>query len=69
MPDEVATRLQKLAAEAGLPLSTFALQELTESARRAENANLLGSLSLCRSIATASWKPSTKPEPNDDGCG
>ena len=44
VPEEVATRLEKLAAEAGLPLSTFALQELTESARRADNAELLGSL-------------------------
>lgn len=44
VPDEVATRLEKLAALAGLPLSTFALQELTESARRADNAELLGSL-------------------------
>jgi hypothetical protein len=44
VPEEVATRLEKLAAEAGLPLSTFALKELTESARRADNAELLGSL-------------------------
>ncbi len=44
VPDVVATRLEKLAAEAGLPLSTFALKELTESARRADNAELLGSL-------------------------
>ncbi len=44
VPDVVATRLEKLAAQAGLPLSTFALQELTESARRADNAELLGSL-------------------------
>ena len=32
VPDEVAARLEKLAAQAGLPLSTFALQELTEAA-------------------------------------
>jgi hypothetical protein len=44
VPEEVATRLEKLAAEAGLPLSTFALKELMESARRADNAELLGSL-------------------------
>jgi hypothetical protein len=30
--------------KAGLPLSTFALQELTDSARRADNAELLGAL-------------------------
>ena len=44
VPDEVAARLEKLAARAGLPLSTFALQELTESARRADNAELLNAL-------------------------
>jgi hypothetical protein len=41
VPDEVAAGLEKLAAKAGLPLSTFALQELTESARRADNAERL----------------------------
>jgi len=40
----VAAGLEKLAAQAGLPLSTFALQELTESARRADNAELLNGL-------------------------
>ena len=44
VPDEVAARLEKLAAQAGLPLSTFALQELTETARRADNAELLAAL-------------------------
>jgi hypothetical protein len=44
VPDEVAERLEKLAARAGLPLSTFALRELTESARRADNAELLSAL-------------------------
>jgi hypothetical protein len=44
VPDDVAARLEKLAAQAGLPLSTFALQVLTESARRADNAELLGAL-------------------------
>lgn len=44
VPDEVAARLEKLAARAGLPLSTFALRELTESARRADNADLLNAL-------------------------
>jgi hypothetical protein len=51
--DEVAARLEKLAAQAGLPLSTFALQELTETARRADNAELLNalpSLSIERAI-------------------
>jgi len=44
VPDEVAAQLEKLATQAGLPLSTFALQELTESARRADNAELLNAL-------------------------
>jgi hypothetical protein len=44
VPDEVAARLEKLAARARLPLSTFALQDLTESARRADNADLLNAL-------------------------
>jgi len=44
VPDAVAERLEKLAQKAGLPLSRFALQELTEIARRADNAELLASL-------------------------
>ena len=44
VPDEVAERLEKLASRAGLPLSTFALQELTENAKRADNAELFGAL-------------------------
>jgi len=44
IPDEVAARLEKLAAQAGLPVSTFGLQELTESASRADNAELLNAL-------------------------
>ena len=44
VPEEVAIRLETLAAQAGLPLSTFALRKLMESARRADNAELLGSL-------------------------
>jgi len=44
VPDEVAERLEQLASRAGLPLSTFALQELSETARRADNAELLQAL-------------------------
>ena len=44
VPDEVAERLEKLASRAGVPLSTFALQELCASARRADNAELLNAL-------------------------
>ena len=34
VPDDVAERLERLASRAGSPLSTFALQELSETARR-----------------------------------
>lgn len=44
VPDEVAERLEKLARHAGLPLSSFALQELTETSKRADNAELLKGL-------------------------
>jgi hypothetical protein len=44
VPDEVVVRLEKLAAEAGLPLSTFVLQELVEVSRRADAAELLSAL-------------------------
>jgi hypothetical protein len=37
-------KLEKLADQAGLPLSTFALLELTETARRADHAELLNAL-------------------------
>lgn len=44
VPDDVAERLEQLASRAGVPLSTFALQELSETARRADNAELLQAL-------------------------
>jgi hypothetical protein len=44
VPDDVAERLEMLASRAGVPLSTFALQELSETARRADNAELLSGL-------------------------
>ncbi|MFW6731433.1 MAG: hypothetical protein ACODUE_06840 [Synechococcus sp.] len=44
VPDDVAERLERLASRAGVPLSTFALQELSEAARRADNAELLQAL-------------------------
>ena len=44
VPDDIAERLERLASRAGVPLSTFALQELSESARRADNAELLQAL-------------------------
>jgi len=44
VPDDVAERLEQLANRAGLPLSTFALQELSETARRADNPARLQAL-------------------------
>jgi hypothetical protein len=44
VPDEVVNRLDRLAARAGLPVSTFAVRELTEASRRADNPTLLDSL-------------------------
>ena len=44
VPDEVSARLEALAARQGLSVSAFAVRELTESARRADNRSLLGDL-------------------------
>jgi hypothetical protein len=44
VPDDVIERLERLAAEAGLPLSSFAVRELAEASRRANAADLLANL-------------------------
>lgn len=44
VPDEVVERLEILAKRDGMSVSAFAVQELTESSRRANNAALLASL-------------------------
>jgi plasmid stability protein len=44
VPDEVSRRLATLAQRAGLSVSAFALRELREVARRADNPALLGDL-------------------------
>jgi len=44
VPDDVAECLERLASRAGVPLRTFALQELSEAARRADNAELIQAL-------------------------
>jgi len=44
VPDDVSSRLAFLAAREGLSVSSFALRELTEAARRADNPALLGEL-------------------------
>lgn len=44
VPEEVSERLASLAAREGLSVSAFAVRELTEIARRADNPALLGAL-------------------------
>jgi hypothetical protein len=44
VPDEVLERLERLAAEAGTSVSAFAIRELAEVSRRADNPGLLGRL-------------------------
>jgi plasmid stability protein len=44
VPDDVSERLATLASREGLSVSAFAVRELTEAARRADNASLLGEL-------------------------
>ena len=44
VPDDVSERLKSLAAREGLSVSSFALRELSEAARRADNPALLGEL-------------------------
>jgi hypothetical protein len=44
VPDDVALNLQRLATRAGMSLNAFAIRELADVARRADNAALLDSL-------------------------
>lgn len=44
VPDDVSERLASLAAREGLSVSSFALRELSDAARRADNPALLGEL-------------------------
>ena len=44
VPDDVSARLASLAAREGLSVSSFALRELSDAARRADNPALLGEL-------------------------
>lgn len=44
VPDEVAERLERLAARDGLSMNAFVVREITAAARRAENAALLADL-------------------------
>ena len=44
VPDEVSRRLEQLAAREGMSVSAFAVRELNEASRRADNAALLADL-------------------------
>ncbi len=44
VPEELSARLASLAAREGMSVSAFALRELGEAARRADNPALLGEL-------------------------
>jgi hypothetical protein len=44
VPDEVAERIERLASWDGMSVNAFVVRELTEAARRAENAALLAGL-------------------------
>jgi hypothetical protein len=44
VPDEVMARLERLAARAGTSVSAFAVHELADVSRRADNAALLSAL-------------------------
>lgn len=44
VPEELSARLASLAAREGMSVSAFALRELREAARRAENPALLDEL-------------------------
>lgn len=44
VPDEVATRLEELAARAHMSMSAFVVRELSEVAARAQNRALLADL-------------------------
>ena len=44
VPDEVGERLASLAAREGMSVSSFAVRELADVARRADNPALLGDL-------------------------
>ena len=44
VPDDAVAKLEKLAAASGMSLSTFAVRELVEVSRRADNSGLLDAL-------------------------
>jgi hypothetical protein len=44
VPADVVERLERLAARERVSVNTYAMRELAEAARRADNADLLGAL-------------------------
>lgn len=44
VPDDVVERLERLAARERVSVNTYAMRELAEASRRADNADLLGAL-------------------------
>lgn len=44
VPDDVVKRLERLAARERVSVNTYAMRELAEASRRADNADLLGAL-------------------------
>ena len=44
VPDDVAERLERMAARSGISVNALAVRELTEVARRADNHTLLAGL-------------------------
>ena len=44
VPDDVADRLERLAARAGMSLSAFTVRELSDASRRADNDAILEGL-------------------------
>ncbi|MBX9918336.1 MAG: antitoxin [Mycolicibacterium frederiksbergense] len=44
VPDDVVERLERLAARERVSVNTYAMRELAEASRRADNADLLAAL-------------------------
>ncbi len=51
VPDDVAERLARLASRMGMSVAAFAVRELSEVARRADNPELLAALPDHRLLA------------------
>jgi plasmid stability protein len=72
VPDDVAARLEEVAASEGLSLNAFAVRELTEAARRSYNARLfegLSTASLDRDALVAGIRATRDLEPRAGRAG